>query len=55
VAGPTEISADDWEKKFVELQQNTMVTIGADIWDEAELDMKKRDDDFAKWINSQQP
>lgn len=54
VGGPTEISADDWEKKFVELQQNTMVTVGADIWEQAELDAKARDDDFAKWINSQQ-
>ncbi|MFL5320252.1 MAG: FecR domain-containing protein [Myxococcaceae bacterium] len=30
VAGPQEISKDEWEKKFVELQQNKKIVIGDD-------------------------
>lgn len=30
VAGPTEVSKDEWEKKFVELQKGMQVSVGAD-------------------------
>ncbi|MBL8949619.1 MAG: FecR domain-containing protein [Myxococcaceae bacterium] len=53
VAGPTEISADEWEKRFVDLQANQQVIVGADLWEQAELDQKTRDDAFSKWINGQ--
>ena len=53
VAGPTEISADDWEKKFVELQKGQAVIVGADIWEAAEADQKMKDDAFGKWIQGQ--
>jgi hypothetical protein len=53
VAGPQEISADDWEKKFVELQKGAAQMVGADIFDDATELAKKRDDAFEKWINQQ--
>jgi hypothetical protein len=53
VAGPTEISADDWEKKFVELQKGQQVTVGVDLFDQAEADQKAKDDAFGKWIQGQ--
>jgi hypothetical protein len=51
VAGPTEVTADEWEKKFVELQANQQVAVGVDIFDQAELDQKAKDDAFGKWVN----
>lgn len=53
VAGPTEVSADEWEKRFVDLQANQQVVVGADIWEQAEADQKARDDAFSKWISGQ--
>lgn len=53
VAGPQEISADDWEKRFVDLQKGQSVVVGVDMWDQAELDQKLRDDAFNKWISGQ--
>lgn len=37
VQGPQEISLEEWEKKFVELQRNQSVTVGMDLWEEAQL------------------
>jgi hypothetical protein len=37
VEGPKEISLEEWEKKFVELQRNQSVTVGLDLWEEAQL------------------
>jgi hypothetical protein len=53
VNGPTEVSADEWEKKFADLQKNQQVIVGADIFDQAEADQKIRDDAFGKWISGQ--
>ena len=53
VAGPTEISADDWEKKFVDLQKGQVVSVGLDIWEAADAAQKARDDAFSKWISGQ--
>jgi hypothetical protein len=50
VAGPTQVSAEEWEKKFAELQANQQITVGVDIFDQAELDQAARDDAFGKWI-----
>jgi hypothetical protein len=50
VAGPTEVSADEWEKKFVELQANQQVIVGVDMFDQAELDQQTRNDAFGKWV-----
>jgi hypothetical protein len=53
VAGPTEISVEDWEKKFVELQANSQVLVGVDLWEQAELDQKSKNDKFQKWLDAQ--
>lgn len=53
VAGPTEVTADEWEKKFVDLQKNQQVTVGLDLFDQAELDQKASDDAFNKWVTGQ--
>jgi hypothetical protein len=50
VAGPTEISADEWEKKFVDLQANQQVTVGVDLWDQAEAAAASQSDAFSKWL-----
>lgn len=53
VAGPTEISADDWERKFVDLQKGQSIAVGPDIFEAAEAEAKVRDDAFSKWISGQ--
>ena len=53
VAGPTEISADEWEKKFVELQKNTQIAVGIDLWEQAELDKAAMNDRFQKWVDAE--
>jgi hypothetical protein len=53
VAGPTEVTADEWEKKFVELQQNSQIAVGLDLWEQAELDKAAMSDRFQKWVDEQ--
>jgi hypothetical protein len=53
VAGPSEISAETWEQKFVELQANSQVLVGVDLWEQAELDQKSKSDKFQKWLDAQ--
>ena len=53
VQGPQEVSADEWEKRFVELQAGMQVTVGLDIWEQAEVAAAARDDAFGKWISGQ--
>lgn len=43
VAGPQQISKDEWEKKFVELQKNMQVTVGEDLWEVTQLQLSKND------------
>lgn len=54
VAGPTEVTADEWEKKFVELQQNQQIAVGVDLWDVAQFEEAAKRDAFAKWIEKNQ-
>ncbi|MCA2980384.1 MAG: FecR domain-containing protein [Myxococcaceae bacterium] len=54
VPGPTEVSADEWEKKFVELQANQQLVVGIDLWDVAQFEEAARRDAFAKWIEKHQ-
>ncbi len=50
VAGPSEITADEWEKKFVDLQANQQVVVGVDLWDQAEIAAAAKNDAFSKWL-----
>lgn len=50
VQGPTEISKDQWEKKFVELQANQQITVGEELWKEAAWTPAQDQDAFAKFI-----
>ena len=50
VPGPREISADEWEARFVELQQNTQLAVGVDLWEQAEYDAAAKRDAFARWL-----
>jgi hypothetical protein len=54
VNGPTEVSADQWEKKFVELQANQQLVVGADLWEVAQFEEAAKADAFAKWIEKNQ-
>jgi hypothetical protein len=48
VPGPQEISKEEWEKKFVELQKGMQVEVGEELWKESKYDSSKKDsfDDF---------
>lgn len=54
VAGPHEVSADTWENIFVDLQKNTQISVGVDLWEQAEVDAKVRSDAFSQWIAKSQ-
>jgi len=54
VAGPTEISSDEWEKKFVDLQQNQQITVGVDLWEQAQIQEAAKNDAFSQWIEKNQ-
>ncbi len=54
VAGPTEITADEWENKFVELQKNQQIIVGVDLWEQAEIEEAAKTDAFAKWVEKNQ-
>ncbi len=54
VPGPKEVSADEWEKIFVELAANQQVVVGLDLWEQAEIDAASKNDAFAKWIEKNQ-
>ncbi len=52
VAGPTQVGWEEWEKKFAELQSNSQLTVGVDLWEQAELDRAALSDRFQKWIDA---
>ena len=43
VAGPEEVSAEEWEKRFVELQKNQQVAVGDTYFRTGSFDPKKKD------------
>ncbi|MHB8878920.1 MAG: FecR family protein [Myxococcaceae bacterium] len=50
VPGPQQISLDEWEQKFVQLQANQMVIVGEDLWQEAAIDPKDSQDAFGRFV-----
>lgn len=54
VAGPQEVSADEWEKRFVDLQKNAQVVVGIDLWEQAEFEQSAKADAFAKGVEKNQ-
>ena len=50
VAGPQEISKEQWEKKFVELQQGQAITVGEELWKQAVWSPDQDKDEFATFI-----
>lgn len=54
VAGPQEVSADQWEKIFVTLAANQQIVVGVDLWEQAEVDAASKADAFSKWIEKNQ-
>lgn len=56
VAKPAEISADQWEQKFVELSAGQAKIVGddgEDLFEKAELADKEKNDAFQKWLDGQ--
>jgi hypothetical protein len=51
VPGPTQVSAEQWERRFVELQANQQVSVGEELWKEAALDPASRRDAFARFVD----
>jgi hypothetical protein len=54
VAGPQEVSVDQWEKIFVTLAANQQIAVGVDLWEQAELEEAAKNDAFSKWIEKNQ-
>ncbi len=54
VAGPTEVTSDEWEKRFVDLQANQQVIVGVDLWEKAQAIATTKSDAFAKWLEKNQ-
>lgn len=54
VAGPSEVSADEWEKIFVTLAANQQIAVGVDLWEQAQIDEAAKNDAFSKWIEKNQ-
>ncbi|MFO0596076.1 MAG: FecR family protein [Myxococcaceae bacterium] len=54
VAGPKEVTADEWEKIFVALSANQQIAVGVDLWEQAEIEEAVKKDAFAKWIEKNQ-
>jgi hypothetical protein len=54
VAGPKEVSVDEWEKIFVTLAANQQIAVGVDLWEQAEIDEATKNDAFSKWIEKNQ-
>ncbi|MCI0671540.1 MAG: FecR family protein [Myxococcaceae bacterium] len=52
VAGPQEVSAEEWERRFVELQRGQQVTVGMDLWEEAQVDAAALGDAFGKFVDA---
>ncbi|HYV46682.1 MAG TPA: FecR family protein [Myxococcaceae bacterium] len=50
VAGPQQISKEQWEKKFVELQQHQAITVGEELWQQADWSPEQDKDEFATFI-----
>jgi hypothetical protein len=53
VPGPTEVSAEQWERRFVELQANQQVSVGEELWKEAAVDAASKKDAFARFVDKQ--
>jgi hypothetical protein len=51
VSGPSEISAEQWEKKFLELQANQQVTVGEELGKVVPYDDAAKKDAFAKFVD----
>ncbi len=49
VAGPQEISKDQWEKRFLELQRGMVVTVDEELWSE-QSDAPDPDHAFARFV-----
>ena len=54
VAGPQEVSVDQWEKIFVTLVANQQIVVGVDLWEQAEIEEAAKNDAFSKWIEKNQ-
>lgn len=51
VPGPQEISKDQWERRFLELQRGMVVTVDDELWTEA-VDAAEPDDAFARFVRA---
>jgi hypothetical protein len=54
VPGPKEVTLEEWEAKFVDLQKDTQVTVGADLFEQAQFEEAAKADAFSKWLEKNQ-
>lgn len=50
VAGPSEISAEQWEQRFVELQAHQQVEVGEELWQESAIPASAQDDELMRFV-----
>jgi hypothetical protein len=56
VQGPQEVTAEEWERRFVELQRGQQVTVGPDLWEEGQFELAAPGDDaFGRFIEANRP
>ncbi len=53
VPGPKEITADEWEAKFLDLQKDQSILVGDDLFEKAEIAKAEKNDAFQKWLEKQ--
>ena len=53
VAGPTEVSAEAWEERFVLLQAGRQVVVGPDLWEVGKT-VRAENDAFDAWVKANQ-
>lgn len=52
VPGPAEVTADEWEARFVELQRGQQLVVGEDLFEQAQLDEASQRDAFGRWLEA---
>jgi hypothetical protein len=55
VAGPQQVSAEEWERRFVELQKGMKVEVGESSWDEGSFSHAEMEDAFGRFVSAHRP
>lgn len=45
-----EVTLEQWENRFAELQKQQQIAVGVDLWELADLDASAMSDPFSRWV-----